>query len=220
MIEAVIFDLDGVLTDTAELHFQAWKALTDERGIPFSRSVNDELRGVGRRESLDIILGHAGLDMTEAERDSLAERKNRLYVRLIASVTPRDILPGVADLLRELRSAGIRIGLASASRNAPEIVRRLEVGPLIDASAAPESVVKGKPDPEIFFRVAEQLGVPFANCVGVEDARAGIRAIRSAGMFSVGIGNRLSEEADWCLPDTRALTYDELLKRFRKGRQT
>ena len=216
-LQCVIFDLDGVLTDTAELHYQGWRAMTDEMHIPFSRAVNEELRGIGRRESLDIILRHAGIVMPEAERARLAERKNDLYRKLIATLTPRDTLPGVSELLARLRAEGIKIGLASASNNAPEIIARLGIGALIDAMVSPASVLKGKPDPEIFFRVAEQMGIPFENCAGVEDARAGILAIRAAGMFSVGIGENLADVADWCLPDTSGLTYEELAKRFSGG---
>ena len=216
-LQAVIFDLDGVLTDTAELHYQGWKAMADEIHLPFNRAVNEELRGIGRRESLDIILRHAGVALPDAECARLAERKNNIYRQLIATITPRDTLPGVNELLAGLRAAGIKIGLASASHNATEIVQRLAIGSLIDAIVSPAAVAKGKPDPEMFFRVAEQLGTPFENCVGVEDARAGIRAIRAAGMFSVGIGESLADEADWCIPDTRGLTYDELSKRFTQG---
>ncbi|HEY9595201.1 MAG TPA: beta-phosphoglucomutase, partial [Spirochaetia bacterium] len=212
-LSAVIFDLDGVLTDTAELHYQAWKRLCDEMRIPFDRTVNEELRGIGRRESFDIILCHAGLTLTEAEKAACAERKNAMYRELITHLTPADLLPGIPALLAALRAAGIRIGMASASHNAAEIVRRLDIAGFIDAAADPGSVVKGKPDPEIFLTVADLLGVPYDCCVGVEDAVAGIEAIRAAGMFSVGIGARITD-ADWCLPDTGALAYDELVKRF------
>jgi beta-phosphoglucomutase len=212
-LACVIFDLDGVLTDTAELHFQAWQRLAKEKGLPFDRKVNEHLRGVSRLNSLEIILRHAGTEMAEEEKKELAERKNGYYRELISRLSPSDLLPGIADLLAQLREIGIRTALASASHNAREIVQRLEIGRFLDLIVDPSEIIKGKPDPEIFFRAAEGLGVPYESCAGVEDAEVGIRAIKAAGMFAVGIGSRL-READWVLPDTRGLTADELGKRF------
>jgi beta-phosphoglucomutase len=212
-LECVIFDLDGVLTDTAELHFQAWKHVCDEMGLPFDRAVNEELKGIGRRESLRIILRHARTHMAEEEEAALASRKNAYYAQLIGRLTPRDLLPGVGTLLAALRREGIRVALASASHNAPAIIERLGIRDAIDHVVNPALVVKGKPDPEIFIRASEALGVPPRNCVGVEDARAGIQAIRAAGMFAVGIGKGLTE-ADWVLASPAELTLEGLRERF------
>lgn len=212
-LECVIFDLDGVLTDTAEYHFRAWKRLADELGLPFDRKVNERLKGVSRLESLDIILKHGGRMLPEGERREVAERKNGYYKELIGGITPRDLLPGISELLHELRSSGIKIAVASVSHNVWEVVRRLEIEPLLDHIVDPATVVKGKPDPEIFFRAAETLGLPFDNCVGVEDAAAGIEAIGSAGMLAVGIGSSLTA-ADLVLPDTRRLTLATVRREF------
>jgi len=218
-LECVIFDLDGVLTDTAELHYQAWQRLAEEKGLPFDRTVNEHLRGVSRRNSLEIILRHAGVELAEEEKEGLANRKNGYYRELISRLSPADLLPGISDLLTQLKESGIKTGLASASHNAREIVQRLEIGRFLDLVVDPSAIVKGKPDPEIFFRAAEGLGIPYENCAGVEDAQVGIQAIRAAGMFAVGIGSGLLE-ADWVLPDTRGLTLPELGERFRRRSRT
>jgi len=218
-LECVIFDLDGVLTDTAELHYQAWQRLAAEKGLPFDRTVNEHLRGVSRRNSLEIILRHAGVELAEEEKEGLANRKNGYYRELISRLSPADLLPGISDLLTQLKESGIKTGLASASHNAREIVQRLEIGRFLDLVVDPSAIVKGKPDPEIFFRAAEGLGIPYENCAGVEDAQVGIQAIRAAGMFAVGIGSGLLE-ADWVLPDTRGLTLPELGERFRRRSRT
>lgn len=218
-LECVIFDLDGVLTDTAELHFQAWQHLAAEEGLVFDRTVNERLRGVSRLNSLEIILRHAGVELAEKKKEELAARKNGYYRELISRLSPADLLPGIADLLAQLREIGIKTALASASHNAPEIVQRLEIGGFLDLVVGPGDIIKGKPDPEIFFRAAEGLGVPYENCAGVEDAQVGIQAIRAAGMFAVGIGTGLLE-ADWTLPDTRGLTVAELAERFRRRSRT
>ena len=218
-LECVIFDLDGVLTDTAELHYQAWQRLAEEKGLPFDRTVNEHLRGVSRRNSLEIILRHAGVELAEEEKEGLANRKNGYYRELISRLSPADLLPGISDLLTQLKESGIKTGLASASHNAREIVQRLEIERFLDLVVDPSAIVKGKPDPEIFFRAAEGLGIPYENCAGVEDAQVGIQAIRAAGMFAVGIGSGLLE-ADWVLPDTRGLTLPELGERFRRRSRT
>jgi alpha,alpha-trehalose phosphorylase len=212
-LECVIFDLDGVITDTAEMHFQAWSRLASEIGLPFDRTVNEELRGVGRGKSLEIILRNAGRTLPEEEKRKLAERKNSSYLELIRSITPSDLLPGVEGLLRRLREKGIRIALASASRNAPQIVERLGIGGMLDHVVDASTIVRGKPDPEVFLRAAESLGIPFENCAGVEDAKAGIQAIKAAGMFAAGIGRDLPG-ADWLVASTDKLAFDELVTRY------
>lgn len=212
-LECVIFDLDGVLTDTAEMHFQAWARLASEIRLPFDRTVNEELRGIGRGESLEIILEHAQRTLPAEEKRKLAERKNSYYLELIGSITPSDLLPGVEDLLRRLREKGTRIALASASRNAPQIVERLGIGGMLDHVVDASTIVRGKPDPEVFLRAAESLGIPFENCAGVEDAKAGIQAIKAAGMFAVGIGRDLPG-ADWLVASTDKLDFEELISRY------
>ncbi len=213
-LECVIFDLDGVLASTAELHFRAWKRLCDELGIRFDRKVNERLKGVSRGESLEIILSEAGASFTAEEKTRLAERKNGYYRELIGRIVPGDLLPGMRELLTRLRQAGIKSAIASVSHNVWEVVRRLEIEALIDHVVDPAEVVKGKPDPEIFLRAAEALGVPFEACAGVEDSQAGVQAIVDARMFAVGIGASL-QGAHWLLADTRSLRFEKLQEKFR-----
>ncbi|MGB3753392.1 MAG: beta-phosphoglucomutase [Parerythrobacter sp.] len=188
-LKAVIFDLDGVLTDTAEAHFHAWKRLCDEELLPFSRSLNDRLKGVSRRASLDIILTAANASRSEADFTRMLARKNAFYRAAIAGYSPADLFKGARELLLACLDAGLRIGLASASRNAGDVVRALGIADLFDCITDAATIRNGKPDPEIFLRTAETLGIAPASCVGVEDARAGVTAINAAGMVAIGIGD-------------------------------
>jgi beta-phosphoglucomutase len=208
-LEAVILDLDGVITDTAEHHYRAWQRLADEIGVPFDRRLNEQLKGVSRMESLAIILAHAGRTQSPADRILLADRKNAYFRELIAGITPADLLPGMGELLGELRAQGTKTAIASMSHNVWDVVRHLGIGDVVDLIVDPATLVKGKPDPEIFLAAAEQLGVRFEDCVGIEDARAGIEAIKAARMVAVGVGRDLPG-ADWVVEDTRLLTFDRL----------
>jgi alpha,alpha-trehalose phosphorylase len=208
-LDAVIFDLDGVITDTAEHHFRAWQRLAAEISLPFDRELNERLKGVSRMESLEIILEHAGRSASLQDKVRLAERKNVYFRELIESITPADLLPGIGDLLAGLRARGTRTAIASMSHNVWDVVARLGIGSLIDLIVDPATLVKGKPDPEIFLAAAEQLGVRFEDCVGIEDARAGVQAIKAARMVAVGVGHDLPG-ADWLVADTRSLTVDAL----------
>jgi beta-phosphoglucomutase len=212
-LQAVVFDLDGVITHTSEYHYLAWKRLADELELPFDRALNERLKGVGRRDSLDIILDNAHVQMVEDEKERLATLKNRYFGELIRTIKPGDMLPGMADLLTSCRAAGLRIALASVSHNVWEIVERLGIADMIDAIVDPAALIKGKPDPEIFFRAAEMLGVPFEDCAAVEDAQVGIDAIKAARMFAVGIGPDLVG-ADWRLDRTEQLTHAALRRHF------
>ena len=185
-LEAIIFDLDGVITDTAEYHYRAWQRLADEEGLPFDRQINEHLRGVSRRSSLEIIL--AGRPATEAEIAELTERKNRYYVAMLAGVTPADLLPGAVDLLRELRAAGVKVGIGSVSKNAHTVLDRLGICDLLDAIADGFSAERSKPAPDLFLKAAEMLGVYPAFCAVVEDAAVGIEAALAAGMWAIGLG--------------------------------
>ena len=185
-LEAIIFDLDGVITDTAEYHYRAWQRLADEEGLPFNRQVNEHLRGVSRRSSLEIIL--AGRPATEAEIAELTERKNRYYVAMLAGVTPADLLPGAVDLLRELRAAGVKVGIGSVSKNAHTVLDRLGICDLLDAIADGFSAERSKPAPDLFLKAAEMLGVRPAFCAVVEDAAVGVDAALAAGMWAIGLG--------------------------------
>ncbi len=185
-LQAIIFDLDGVITDTAEYHYQAWQRLADEEGLPFGRKVNEHLRGVGRRESLEIIL--AGRPATEAAIAEMTDRKNRYYVALLEQVSPADLLPGALELLHEARAAGLKIGIGSVSKNTPIVIERLGIAELLDAVVDGHIVARSKPAPDIFLKAAELLGVPPAACAVVEDAAVGVDAALAAGMWAVGLG--------------------------------
>lgn len=187
---ALIFDLDGVLTDTAELHYRAWQRLADELGIEFDRSINRRLKGVDRMTSLDILLERAPRPFDDAERRALAERKNGYYRDSIESVTPDDLLPGAGAVLEQARARGLKLALASASHNAAFLLERLAIDDRFDYIADPARVARGKPDPAIFLSAAAGLGVDPDACLGIEDAAAGIAAIKAAGMTALGIGSR------------------------------
>ncbi len=188
-MKAFIFDLDGVLTDTAEYHYQAWKNMADRLGMKFDRKDNERLKGVSRLRSLEIILEINGKETayTGEEKERLAEEKNAEYVRLIQKVKPRDILPGVEKFLKEAKEAGILLAVASASRNARTVLDGLGIIGMFDYVADAEQIKNTKPDPEVFLNCAEHLGVEPSECVGFEDAQVGIEAIQAAKMFSVGI---------------------------------
>lgn len=192
-IQAVIFDLDGVITDTAHLHFLAWKELGDSLGVEVNLELNELLKGISRKESLEIILKETGIfdNFTDFERQELADRKNRSYVASLENLTPQDLLPGIGDCLKDLKERDIKIGLASASQNAGVIIEKLGVKSYFDTIVDPRSLSKGKPDPEIYLKAAAALGLSPAKCVGVEDARAGIEAIRAAGMTAIALGQSL-----------------------------
>ena len=212
-LEAVVFDLDGVLTDTAEYHYRAWKRLADELGLPFDRGVNERLKGVGRLDSLAIILEHGGATVSPGERGALAARKNGYYREMVAGITPSELLPGIESLLRDLREAGIPVAVASASANAKDVIDRLGIRSLVDLLVDPATVAIGKPDPEIFLRAAEGLRVRPECCAGVEDAQAGVEAIRAAGMFAIGVGGALVG-TDWTVATTSELTLDAIRAHF------
>ncbi|MBD2343145.1 beta-phosphoglucomutase [Anabaena subtropica] len=185
-IQGFIFDLDGVLTDTAEYHYLGWQKLADEENIPFTREANEALRGVSRRESLMLIIGDR--PYSEAQIQEMMERKNRYYVELIENITAKDLLPGAIALLDELRQTGMKIGIGSASKNAHTVIKRLGIADKVDAIADGYSVQKPKPAPDLFLYAAQQLDLKPQQCVVVEDAAAGIEAALAGGMWTVGLG--------------------------------
>lgn len=191
MLKAVLFDLDGVITDTAEYHYQAWKALADSLDIHIDRQFNEQLKGVSRKDSLDRILayGHQENKYSEEEKESLMKQKNDHYLTMIQQMTPEQILPGMDSLLHDLKNNGIKIILASASQNGPMILKRLKLDQLFDGIANPTKVAKGKPAPDIYLEAARVAGVSPSECVGVEDAASGVDAINEANIVSVAIGD-------------------------------
>ncbi|MBD2356558.1 beta-phosphoglucomutase [Tolypothrix sp. FACHB-123] len=208
-IRGVIFDLDGVLTDTAEYHYRAWQRLADEEGIPFNREDNEALRGVSRRESLILIVKNR--PYTEAELQEMMERKNNYYVESIQNITPKDLLPGAIALLDELRQAGIKIAIGSASKNAHTVVEKLGIADKVDAIADGYSVQQPKPAPDLFLFAAQELGLPANQCIVVEDAAAGIEAGLAAQMCTVGLGpvERVGA-ANVVLPSLAGITWANL----------
>jgi beta-phosphoglucomutase len=185
--QAIIFDLDGVLTDTSEYHYRSWKRLADEEGIPFTREDNDaHLRGVSRRESLMYIL--RGRQVTEAQIQEMMDRKNRYYTAMIESMTPNDLVAGGRQLLQEIRDTGIKMAIASASKNCRTVLERLDILHVFDGIADGNSVAHTKPAPDLFIYAAGTTAIPTSACLGVEDADAGIEAIKDAGMQALGIG--------------------------------
>ena len=208
-IQGIIFDLDGVITDTSEFHYLAWKKLADEEGIPFDREANEGLRGIPRRESLMAIL--QGRPATEAQIQEMMERKNNYYIQLMQSITPDDLLPGAADLLEQLHFSGIKIALGSSSKNARTVIERLGIADKFVAIADGYSVAKSKPAPDLFLFAAEKLGVSPQNCIVVEDATAGIEAGLAAGMKVVGLGpNERVGKAHIVLPSLEGVTWKDL----------
>lgn len=199
--KAVIFDLDGVITDTARFHYVAWKRLAESVGVHFDEEFNETLKGVDRMGSLERILAQSDRTFTAAEKEALAHQKNEWYKELIETITSDDLLPGAVEALREVRQAGLKTGLASVSKNAVTILQRLGVIDAFDYIVDAASLKRGKPDPEIFLKAAENLGADPADCIGVEDAIAGVQSIKSAGMFAVGIGDpAVLTEADTVIP--------------------
>lgn len=216
-LQAVIFDLDGVITDTAEYHFLAWRELGKELGIEIDRKFNEQLKGVSRMESLERILAHGNKQgsLSEEEKEYYATKKNDHYKELIKQVTPKDLLPGIESFLKDIKQAGIKIGLASASKNAFAVIESLQVGHYFDTIVDAALVKNSKPDPEVFLKAADQLNVSYTACMGVEDAEAGVAAIKSAGMFAVGIGSEEDlGEADIVLSSTELLNFEQLRKAF------
>ncbi|MCT4779273.1 MULTISPECIES: beta-phosphoglucomutase [Exiguobacterium] len=213
-IEAVIFDLDGVITDTAEYHYLAWKQLGEELDIPFDRDFNETLKGVSRTDSLERILTLGGKQdaFTEQEKITLATKKNDHYVTLIQHISEQDLLPGIIAFLDEIRAAGLKIGMASASKNALTVVEALGVRHYFDDIVDAATVAQSKPHPEVFLRAAEALDVAPERCIGVEDAAAGITAIQAAGMYAVGVGPETTlHEADYRVDSTDLLSLEQIL---------
>ena len=199
--KAVVFDLDGVITDTARFHHLAWKRLADTLGIGFDDELAESLKGIDRRMSLQMILDKGGVTLEPAEFDRLADMKNVWYKELIGTMTRDDLLPGALNTLEAVRAAGLKIGLASVSQNAPAILDRLGIADMFDTVVDARLLKRGKPDPEIFLKAAAQLGADPADCLGVEDAVAGVASIKGAGMAALGIGkSSVLTEADAVIP--------------------
>ncbi|EGO2728267.1 beta-phosphoglucomutase [Enterococcus faecalis] len=211
-----IFDLDGVITDTAKFHYQAWKALADSLGIPIDETFNETLKGISRMDSLDRILAHGHREnaFTPAEKEALAQQKNDHYVQLLEHLTTEDVLPGVVPLLQQAQARHIPCALASASKNAPLILEKLGVRAYFATIVDPDSLSKGKPDPEIFLAAADSIGVLPQNAIGFEDAQSGIDGLKAAGIYAVGLSaSQPLLGADIQVSEMTELSVDVMLNR-------
>ena len=203
-IKGLIFDLDGVLVFTDKFHYQAWKTMADELGVYFDETINHRLRGVSRMDSLEIILErYEGPDLSLREKEKLAEKKNEIYRTLLESMTPDDVTKEVRDTLTKLREKGYKLAIGSSSKNAKFILEKVELKDAFDAISDGNNITKSKPDPEVFLKAAEYLGLPPKACMVVEDAEAGIEAAKKGGMYAAGIGEAV-----------KSINADESLKTF------
>ena len=196
-LKGFAFDLDGVIADTAKFHSQAWHQTADKVGTTWTPELQEALKGVSRMDSLEMILkagGHES-DYTQEEKEALATERNGNYGKLIATLSPADVLPGMQAFLDELREKGYKLSLASASKNAPKILKYLGLTDYFVGVVDPATLSAGKPDPEIFARAAEILDLPANQVAGLEDSAAGIKSINGASELSIGIGDQLSEAA-------------------------
>lgn len=206
MIQAVIFDLDGVIVSTDELHYKAWKKMADTHGIEFNHEINHRLRGVSRMASLGIILEKASKSFSDQEKEEMANSKNQDYVSLLQTLTEENILPYVKEVLLCLKDKGIRIAIGSSSKNARLILKQIGLFEMFDVIADGNDIIHSKPDPEIFIKASEKLGIYRSHCAVVEDAVAGIDAAKAAGMIAFAIEDaKKSDIADYKINDLREI---------------
>ncbi|EAF0328243.1 beta-phosphoglucomutase [Listeria monocytogenes] len=205
-LKGVVFDLDGVITDTAHYHYLAWKKTAESIGIEFDEAFNENLKGVSRIDSLLLILKKDGRenDFTEEQIEALAADKNDFYVSLLKEITPADVLPGIKELILDLKKQNLKCAIASVSKNARTVLSALEMEQEFDYIVDAAKITKSKPDPEIFVEACRGLGLETSEVVGIEDAQAGIEAINAAGIVSVGVGSGL-READMTVKSTGLL---------------
>ncbi len=200
-IKGLLFDLDGVIVDTAKYHYIAWKSLADKLKVPFSHVENEQLKGVGRSDSLERILNWGNLDIAEHEKEILLQEKNEQYKELIKKMQPSEILPGVLTFLLEARDAGYKLGIGSSSKNAPNILKAIELQDFFDVIIDGNKITNSKPHPEVFEKGAKALGLENRECIVFEDAIAGIESAKNAGMLCIGIGDKnVLTEADKVIP--------------------
>ena len=193
--KAVIFDLDGVICFTDKYHYLAWKKMADGMGIYFDETINNRLRGVSRMESLEIILERCDKELSQEEKQALAEEKNKTYVELLGQMTEKDLSSEVKETLDSLRKSGLKLAIGSSSKNAKFILERLGLKDYFDAVSDGTNISKSKPDPEVFIKAAEFLHMAPADCLVVEDAKAGVEAAKAGGFDSAGLGEAAESEA-------------------------
>ncbi|WP_370296146.1 beta-phosphoglucomutase [Rossellomorea marisflavi] len=216
-IEGVIFDMDGVLTDTMPLYYEATRDTLLPFGIDYTWEQNNRLKGISRRETIRTVWREAGKEIEEDLEILLAEERNRRYLQLMDSLTPDHVLPGMESFLKELKENGIRMAVASSSRNAPEVLKKTGLSWAFEYTIDPLSLTRGKPDPEIFQKARALLGVEERRCVGIEDGEAGLRGLLETGMFTVGVGSDpFMKNADWPIASTMELTLTALQGQYQK----
>lgn len=209
--KAFLFDLDGVIVDTAIYHYQAWRRMANSLGFDITHEFNEGLKGVSRVESLELILAHGNVQLSEERKAELATQKNDWYLELVSLMTPANILPGVPELFAEIKAAGIKTALGSVSKNAKLILARIWMLDDFDAIIDGNKIQRGKPDPEVFLKGAEELGVLPEDCLVFEDAVAGVEAAKRAGMRVVGVGTPdVLTQADLVVPSLEGLTIDKI----------
>lgn len=186
MIKAVIFDMDGVITDTVKYHYLSWKRLAEEENVIFTQEDNERLLGLSRPDSLTVFL--KGRPISESKQAELLERKNRYFLKLIRNFSEKDLLPGVKELIEKLKNQGYKLAVASSSRNTGFILGKLKIDSLFDAIVDSLMVPQAKPAPDLFLKAASQIGEAPENCLVFEDSAAGVEAARRAGMATVGVG--------------------------------
>ena len=212
MEKGIIFDLDGVIVFTDRFHYKAWKKLADEYGIYFDEVINNRLRGVSRMDSLEIILErYEGAPLSAQEKEKMAEKKNETYKEYLKEMTPADVTDEVRDTLKELRKRGYKLAIGSSSKNATFILEQVKLTDAFDKISDGNNITKSKPDPEVFVKAAEFLGIPAEDCAVVEDAEAGIDAAKAVGMIACGIG----DAAGYDRIDVRLSTFADLLEQFK-----
>ncbi len=218
-MKAVLFDLDGVITDTAKYHFEAWHEMAKSLDIEIDETFNEKLKGISREESLDKILLSANKvdSYTKEEKLKVCEEKNNIYIKLINSLTYKDILPGINELIKELKKNNVKLGIASTSKNAPRILESLGIKDEFDCIVNPSLLERGKPYPDIFIEGSKMLNLKQYDCVGIEDSYSGIKAINAANMTSIGVGKKeVLGKCDHIVEDTSLLNYNTLLQAWSK----
>lgn len=212
-IKAVIFDLDGVIVTTDENHYQSWKKISSEEGIPFDRELNEKFRGVSRMECLEILLNQTDKTYTEEEKKELATRKNNYYRSSLNDLNKDKILPNVMNILEILKEKGVKIAVGSSSRNTPFILEQIGLKGYFDAVADGNQIENSKPDPEVFLLAAKKMNVPPERCLVIEDADAGVEAAVNGGMKAFAVGSAVdNEKADYRAEDLSQITVDTFLK--------
>ncbi len=215
MIEAFLFDLDGVIVDTAVFHYQAWRRMANSLGFDFDPEFNETLKGISRMDSLNAILKHGGVEISEEKKIEKAAEKNTWYLELVETMTEENILPGIKEFIEQARKENIKIALGSASKNSNIILKKTGLWDSFDVIVDGNHVKKSKPDPEVFINGAEALGVKNEQCLVFEDAFAGIQAAKAANMYAVGIGEEdVLNNADIVYKNLIGITPKSLIEKF------